>query len=124
MAISALINARRRRRPSRRAGPRIVSRPILQLDGTIPARPLASGSLPRVGLHELAVLAPTPNDFPIAAPGVWAKNRKHDEQSSPRAVTRWRLTGETWLRRPGLISLGLNQKPNVSTTFPRSGSHH
>jgi transposase InsO family protein len=42
----------------------------------------------------------------------------------PRPATLWRVTVEAWLRCQGLIAVRQNQKPNVSTTFPKIWSHN
>ncbi|MGD0251553.1 MAG: hypothetical protein ABSC01_02530 [Verrucomicrobiota bacterium] len=42
----------------------------------------------------------------------------------PRPATLWRVTVEAWLRCQGLIAVRQNQKPNVSTTFPKCWSHN
>jgi transposase InsO family protein len=42
----------------------------------------------------------------------------------PRPATLWRVTVEAWLRCQGLITVRQNQKPNVSTTFPKIWSHN
>jgi transposase InsO family protein len=42
----------------------------------------------------------------------------------PRPATAWRVTVEAWLRCQGLIAVRQNQKPNVSTTFPKIWSHN
>jgi transposase InsO family protein len=45
----------------------------------------------------------------------------------PHALaTVWRVTVQTWLVRQGLITVGLNPKPNpkVSTIFPKKWSHY
>ena len=42
----------------------------------------------------------------------------------PRPATLWRVTVESWLRCQGLIAVRQNQKPNVSTTFPKCWSHN
>jgi hypothetical protein len=39
-------------------------------------------------------------------------------------ATAWRVTVESWLRRQELISVRQNQKPNVSTSFPKNWSHN
>jgi hypothetical protein len=36
-----------------------------------------------------------------------------------KPATAWRVTVEAWLRCQGLITVRQNQKPNVSTTFPK-----
>jgi hypothetical protein len=41
-----------------------------------------------------------------------------------RSATAWRITVEAWLRCQGLITVRQNQKPNVSTTFPKIWSHN
>ena len=50
--------------------------------------------------------------------GSMAKGNHH----SP--ATAWRVTVEAWLRCQGLISIRQNQKPEVSTTSPKSWSHN
>jgi transposase InsO family protein len=45
-----------------------------------------------------------------------------DDHRAP--ATLWRVTVESWLRCQGLIAVRQNQKPNVSTSFPRSWSHN
>src|SRR5208283_5365043 len=42
----------------------------------------------------------------------------------PRPATLWRVTVEAWLRCQGLIAVRQNQKPSVSTTFPKIWSHN
>jgi hypothetical protein len=39
-------------------------------------------------------------------------------------ATAWRVTVESWLRCQGLITVQLNQKPNVSPTFHKIWSHN
>jgi transposase InsO family protein len=41
-----------------------------------------------------------------------------------KPATAWRVTVEAWLRCQGLITVRQNQKPNVSTTFPKIWSHN
>jgi transposase InsO family protein len=41
-----------------------------------------------------------------------------------KPATVWRVTVESWLRCQGLITIRQNQKPNVSTTFPKIWSHN
>jgi transposase InsO family protein len=41
-----------------------------------------------------------------------------------KPATAWRVTVESWLRCQGLIAVRQNQKPNVSTTFPKCWSHN
>jgi transposase InsO family protein len=41
-----------------------------------------------------------------------------------RLATAWRQVVEAWLRRQGLISVRLNQKPNVSTNYQKNWSHN
>ena len=42
----------------------------------------------------------------------------------PAPATLWRVTVEAWLRRQALITVRQNQKPNVSTTYPKCWSHN